>query len=407
MGELELFTAALGLTWPWRVSKVEFVPIEVEQELHIHIEHEQGAYFNYERQDYRPYDHRKRTWRHLNFFQHRTFLHARVPRVKLANGKVRQVEVDWADASSGFTLLFEDEVVLLLQGMMSKSGVARKLRIGTKVVNRVVSRRVCQALSDQPLAAVKQLGVDETSRAKGHTYFTVLTDREAKKVVGLSLGKDSDAVGHAMIDMEIRGADRQKVKVVTSDLSPFYIKAQQEFLPAADLVFDRFHLAQLMSKAVDLVRRREQTRQATNLKKTRYLWLKSTDKLDQEQIEQLALLGEEYADLGEIYRHKHIFKDLLDQAVNDSRIMPLKAWIKQVKVSAIPELAKVGRTLSKHWFGIKTYFKWLQSNGYAERVNLAIQEIKRVAKGYRNPQNFIHMIYFHLGGLNLLTHTKR
>ena len=80
--------------------------------------------------------------------------------------------------------------------------------------------------------------------------------------------------------MEIRGADRQKVKVVTSDLSPSYIKAQQEFLPAADLVFDRFHLAQLLSKAVDLVRRREQTRQATNLKKTRYLWLKSTDKLD-------------------------------------------------------------------------------------------------------------------------------
>ena len=37
MGELELFTAALGLTWPRRV-KVEFVPI-----LHIHIEHEQGA----------------------------------------------------------------------------------------------------------------------------------------------------------------------------------------------------------------------------------------------------------------------------------------------------------------------------------------------------------------------------
>ncbi len=185
--------------------------------------------------------------------------------MKLASGKVRQVKVDWADASSGFTLLFEDEVVLLLQGMMSKSGVARKLRIGAKVVDRVISGRVCQALINQPLAAVKQLGVDETSRSKGHTY---LTDREAKKVVGLSLGKDSDAVGHAMIDMEIRGADRQKVKVVTSDLSPSYIKAQQEFLHAADLVFDRFHLAQLMSKAVDLVRRREQTRQATNLKKT-------------------------------------------------------------------------------------------------------------------------------------------
>jgi transposase len=327
--------------------------------------------------------------------------------VKLANGKVRQVEVSWADAGSGFTLLFEDEVVLLLQGMMSKFSVATKLRIGPKVVDRVVGSRVSQALCEQGLSDVRQLGVDETSRAKGHTYFTVLTDREAKKVVGLSLGKDSDAVGHAMIDMEIRGADRQKVKVVTSDLSPAYIKAQRELLPKADLVFDRFHLAQLMGKAVDKVRRREQTKQAINLKKTRYLWLKSENKLTDEQREKVAMLGEEYEDLGEIYRHKHLFKGLLDDAVNNRRVMPLKSWIKEAKSSHIPELAKVGKSLTRHWFGIKTYFKWLNSNGYAERVNLTIQNIKRIAKGYRNSQNFIHMIYFHLGGLNLLTHTKR
>ena len=43
-------------------------------------------------------------------------------------------------------------------------------------------------------------------------------------------------------------------------------------------------------------------------------------------------------------------------------------------------------------------------NAFAERVNLKIQEIKRTAKGYKNIQNFITMIYFHLGGLNLKTH---
>ncbi|MFN6378730.1 MAG: transposase, partial [Flavobacteriales bacterium] len=42
-----------------------------------------------------------------------------------------------------------------------------------------------------------------------------------------------------------------------------------------------------------------------------------------------------------------------------------------------------------------------------ERVNLKIQEIKRLAKGYRNMQNFITMIYFHLGKLQLPTHIKQ
>ncbi|MFT6808797.1 MAG: transposase, partial [Saprospiraceae bacterium] len=40
------------------------------------------------------------------------------------------------------------------------------------------------------------------------------------------------------------------------------------------------------------------------------------------------------------------------------------------------------------------------------RVNLKIQEIKRIAKGYRNTHNFIIMIYFHLGGLKFNTHFK-
>ena len=39
------------------------------------------------------------------------------------------------------------------------------------------------ALGEQSLDTVKELGVDETSTKKGHKYFTVLTDRERKKVV--------------------------------------------------------------------------------------------------------------------------------------------------------------------------------------------------------------------------------
>ena len=57
--------------------------------------------------------------------------------------------------------------------------------------------------------------------------------------------------------------------------------------------------------------------------------------------------------------------------------------------------------LNKHWYGIKSYFKRLATNAYAERVNLKIQEIKRIAKGFGNPHNFMTMIYFHLGGLDL------
>ncbi len=57
--------------------------------------------------------------------------------------------------------------------------------------------------------------------------------------------------------------------------------------------------------------------------------------------------------------------------------------------------------IRRHWFGIKTYFKKVATNALADRMNLKIQEIKRIAKGYRNPENFKMMIYFHLGGLDM------
>ena len=46
-------------------------------------------------------------YRHLNFFQHECYLEVRVPRVRLPDGGIRQVEPDWAGKLSGFTLLFE------------------------------------------------------------------------------------------------------------------------------------------------------------------------------------------------------------------------------------------------------------------------------------------------------------
>ena len=59
-----------------------------------------------------------------------------------------------------------------------------------------------------------------------------------------------------------------------------------------------------------------------------------------------------------------------------------------------------------HWYGIKTYFKKLKTNAIAERINLKIQEIKRIARGFSNTNNFIIVICFHLGGLDLGLPTK-
>ena len=403
--ELPIFTAALGLEAPWFVRSVSFSQQEDGQKvLHIEVDHTPRSKFSYEQISYPVYDHQPRSWRHLNFFQHHCYLHARVPRVRVEpGGLVKLVEVPWARPGSSFTLLFEDDVIALLQQGMSNSAVGRRLIIGDKQVFGMARHRVSVALSHQDLDPVRELSADETSSRKGHNYFTVLADREAKKVVGVAVGKDKEAFAEALVDMEIRGAYRQQVEAVTMDMSTSYIAAVTEWMAQAAIVFDRFHLVKQLNEAVDAVRRSEQ-RQFKELKHSRYLWLRRQRDLSENQQSKVDVLASAYPTIGEAYRLKKLFGEVLDEAHRTYNLAALEAWIELAWDSGITPLQTFVNTLHTHWYGVETYFKQLSSNAFAERINLKIQEIKRLAKGYRNSYNFIIMIYFHLGGLHLQTH---
>jgi transposase len=399
MKDLDLFTKALGLEAPWQIKEVTFEMAGLMNVLHITLSHSKGAKFNYEGEDCPVYDHQVRHWRHLDFFQHHCYLHADVPRVKLRDGKVRLVEVPWACAGSSFSELFEAKIRSLIQEGMSVSGSARHLRTTDKRVFGVVSRSVSHALATQDIEPVGFLSIDETSSRKGHNYLTILCDREEKKVIGIGIGKDKEAVSEALTDMEIRGGERETVREITMDMSKSYIAAADEYFEQADITFDRFHITKKLNEAIDEIRRNEQ-KEFNELKKSRYLWLKNHQNLKATQQEDLEYLISAYPTIGEAYRLKEMFRDIIDNATKDHRLKPLNVWMKMAWNSDIKPLRKFVNMLKTHWYGVKNYFKRLATNAFAERVNLKIQEIKRIAKGYRNINNYKLMIYFHLGGLD-------
>ena len=79
MDELGLFTAALGLSGPWRVACTEFDAQQTR--LDLYLEFDRGARFPCPAggcaHDACPvHDTAEKTWRHLDFFQHKALLHA-------------------------------------------------------------------------------------------------------------------------------------------------------------------------------------------------------------------------------------------------------------------------------------------------------------------------------------------
>lgn len=80
------------------------------------------------------------------------------------------------------------------------------------------------------------------------------------------------------------------------DMWPAYITATRQAIEGADekIVFDRFHVAQYMSRAVDLVRRQEHRtlmREGDQtLKGSKYQWLRSLSNMNWHQRRQFAAL---------------------------------------------------------------------------------------------------------------------
>ena len=117
MRDTDLFQLALGLKSPWMVTRSEFA-VE-DGRLDLYVDFPRGSRFACAEcggEGCGVHDTKDETWRHLDFFQHRTLLHARVPRVICPKCGVRQVATPWARAGSGFTLLFEAYVLGAGQG---------------------------------------------------------------------------------------------------------------------------------------------------------------------------------------------------------------------------------------------------------------------------------------------------
>jgi transposase len=92
----QLFDAALGVTAPWSVQRVQFDA--AARQLTLIIDCAPGSRLAHpEAPGLHPvHDTQSKRYRHLNFFQYECYLDVRVPRVKLPDGSVRLVEPPWA-----------------------------------------------------------------------------------------------------------------------------------------------------------------------------------------------------------------------------------------------------------------------------------------------------------------------
>lgn len=197
---------------------------------------------------------RERRWRHLNFWQYETWLVARVPRTRCAKCGTHQVGVPWARPGSGFTLLFE-AWALLLAYEMPVSESTRTLGIRDTRLWRMLCHHVDKAHAGVDWGGVTRIGVDETSRRKGHRYVTCFVDLDSGRLLHMGEGKDAATVGRFAEELALHRGSPSPIREVAMDMGPAFQGGVGEFLPGASKVFDRNHVMALAGAALDRVRR--------------------------------------------------------------------------------------------------------------------------------------------------------
>lgn len=394
MNSKEIFEIALGLRSPWYVERIEFLDSSDSKELHLYLNFERGYRFPVsDKSSTTAYDTVDKTWQHLNFFQHRCYLHARVPRIRISEGNIHQVPVPWARENSGFTLLFEAYAMLLIESEMPVSKVSVCTKVTAPRIWRVFNYWISRAVSKDNLEAVKQIGVDETSRKKGHNYITVFADLEQRRTIHVCEGKDASTIKSFTDALETKGGSKKKIEIVSMDMSAAFISGAMEHLENAQLVFDKFHLIQSLNKALDEVRITERKGNEL-LKGHKYTVLRKYNNLSQGKKSELDYILMMYPKLGEAYRLRELFVDVFSIPDPQEAKGYLWFWCDMAMEAKIEPYKKFVALIKSHWSGVTAYFDKRVTNGVLEGINSKIQLAKRRARGYRDVNNFMNMIYF-------------
>jgi transposase len=408
MGELELglFTAALGLSAPWRVTRTGFDGTQLD----LWLDFPRGSRFPCPAKDCAQdacalHDTADKTWRHMDFFQYKAFLHARLPRVRCPEHGVRQVSVSWARPGSGFSMLFE-ALALTFAKAMPVAKVAEMTREHDTRIWRVLEHHVGAARDQEDFSRVTKVGMDETSARKGQDYVSIFADMMRGRVLFATEGRDAATVARFAADLAAHGGDPEAVTDTSSDMSTAFISEITQHLPNATKTYDRFHLAAKLSEAVDDVRRTEVTTRP-ELKHTRWLWLKNHANLSAKQQGELHRLMRPSAKLAtaRALRWREDFQAFYDQ---DASYAPeyLRRWCDGAKRSRLQPLKDFVALVDRHWDGILAWHTSHLANGLLEGINSLVQAAKARARGYRNKNKMITIIYLTAAKLPLPTLTN-
>ena len=304
----------------------------------------------------------------------------------------------------------KQSILIELGDAISFKDLAKRHFVSPTTINRILVSGG-KDVSNQFLHLPQNLCFDEFTSVKNNSgrYSFIYSDSSTHKIIDILIDNKKPTLEKHFLKYPLRV--RRQVKTIVVDMNAAYFKLAKRLFPNAEVIIDRFHLVQLISRSLNITRIKTMNRYRTSnlndmknyrkLKKYWKLFLKDSNELN-------------YKD----YRYQRLFKNILPETDVMDYLLSLDKELSETyklyqellycsknnnfetfsdlllldneDISA-PMVVSI-RTLKKHLPRIENTFKYTYSNGSLEGSINKIKLIKRIAYGYRNFQNYKYRI---------------
>ena len=345
---------------------------------------------------------KERCWRHVPLWNIPVFLHYRPARVNCSTCGIKVESIPWSNGKSCISKPLSISIAVWAR-QIPMDAVRRMFNVCWNVVYSSVKQMVDYGLSCRDASDTFIIGIDEISRKKGHKYLTQIYDLVGRKL--LVNFEDRTYEGLKTFLEGLSKDNLNRIKVVCCDMWDPYIKAINECLPDARIVFDKFHLIRHLLKAVNDTRKQEAVILSKVhpelLKGTRYIWLKNPWNLTDKQRQRLSHLEKLNLKINRAYLLKENFRELWGYTNRIEAKKFLDQWFWWATHSRIEHMKKFAWMVRNHEEGILSYCEYPVSNGVVEAMNNNAKAISHNARGYKSTKTFSTLLMHCMGKLEM------
>jgi len=281
---------------------------------------------------------------------------------------------------------FEDAVGLACESAAARQ-VARQFGLASGTVRAIDQRYLERWAKSRKKPVLRQMGVDEIYLGKTQKFLTVVSNLETGEPLWFGQDRKQDTLDE-FFRGELSAMQRGRITAACVDMWEPFTKSILGWAPECRIVYDKFHVMQHASQAVDEVRRAEFFRKGGRMrgvvKGKRWLLLSRWVHLDSKKRQLLNELFRLNRRMMKAYLLKESLDRLWTYRYEGAALRYLHQWIDQLRWQRLEPFQKLAEMLLGHLEGILNSCRVPVRFGVVEAVNGNLKALLRRGRGYKN-----------------------